>query len=129
MGGNSLPEAPALQQDHGVRDAPDPGPRRLRPGRARLMYIEDKSHGIDTPGRIGWVHFSKSGRSLYYQGRRFHRLGGQGFKANYFEEATGAHHWISGPRRDRNDRLYGGARGVEVDRDARAAYRAFLKGV
>ena len=27
---------------------------------------------------------------------------------------TGDHYWISGPRKDQNDRLYGGNRGIEI---------------
>jgi hypothetical protein len=49
------------------------------------MYIERKGEGISGPARIGLVTFSKSGKSIYYLGRRFHTLSGSGFKANYFE--------------------------------------------
>ncbi len=34
----------------------------------RIMYIENKSEGLDGPGRIGWVEFSKSGRSFKLYG-------------------------------------------------------------
>ena len=44
----------------------------------RIMYIESKAEGLVGPARIGRVTFSKSGKSLYYGGRRFHRLGGFG---------------------------------------------------
>ena len=44
----------------------------------RIMYIEDKSHGISGPGRIGRVTFSKSGKSVYYAGRNFQSLKGHG---------------------------------------------------
>ena len=37
--------------------------------------------------------------------------------------------WISGPRRDQDDRLYGGNRGVNVDEDVRVEYRSYLKGI
>ncbi|MEZ5441414.1 MAG: hypothetical protein R3F15_08010 [Lysobacterales bacterium] len=35
---------------------------------------------------------------------------------------SGDEYWISGPRKDRNDRLYGGSRGVIVDADIRDEY-------
>ncbi len=34
----------------------------------RVMYVELKSDS--NPAWIGWVEFSKSGRSVYYRGRR-----------------------------------------------------------
>jgi hypothetical protein len=91
------------------------------------MYIECKSSDLEGDARIGRVYFSKTGMTLYYRGRSFRRLKG-GFKANYFEVDTGAHYWISGPRKDRNDRLYGGHRGVEIDDDVRSEYEAYLSG-
>lgn len=54
--------------------------------RRRIMYIEDKSDGLSGPARIGRVPFSKTGRTLYYAGRRFHGLKGAGFKASYVGE-------------------------------------------
>jgi len=90
------------------------------PHARRLMYIEYKGEGIVGPARIGWVTFSKSGRSLEYGGRRFRSLSGAGFKANYYEEGTGEHYWISGCRRDGADALY--ANTIEIDEDAREEY-------
>ncbi|MEM1160419.1 MAG: 1-deoxy-D-xylulose-5-phosphate synthase [Pseudomonadota bacterium] len=90
------------------------------------MYIEDKSEGLEGPARIGRVYFSKSGKTLYYRGLTFQRLKGSGFKANYFETGSGDQFWISGPRKDRNNRLYGGNRGVVVDDDARAEYLSLM---
>lgn len=95
----------------------------------RIMYIEDKSRGLNGPARIGRVTFSKSGKSLSYGGRTFGRLGGQGFKANYFDEETGAHFWISGPRRDGADRLYPQSHAsVEIDEDVREEYWRDIRG-
>ena len=86
------------------------------------MYIEDKSSGLEGSARIGRVFFSKSRKTIYYNGQRFQSLSGSGYKANYFDSETGDHYWISGPRKDRNDRLYGGQRDVEIDDDVRLAY-------
>lgn len=74
--------------------------------RTRIMYIEDKSGGPAGLGRIGRVTFSKSGRTISYGGRSFRRVG-DGYKYNHLETATGARFWISGPRRDGADSLYG----------------------
>jgi len=81
------------------------------------MYVEDKSEGVVGPARIGRVYFSKTGKTLYYRGLKFRGLKGQGFKANYFETESSEHFWISGPRKDQNDRLYGGNNGVLIDHD------------
>ncbi len=99
-------------------------PAEFREARSRIMYVEDKSEGLDGPARIGRVYLSKTGKTLYYRGQRFKSLKGSGFKANYFEVETGDEFWISGPRKDKNDRLYGGNKGVIVDEDVRQEYLA-----
>jgi hypothetical protein len=86
----------------------------------RVMYIECKSEGSSGPARIGRVSFSQTGRTLYYGGRQFQRSGGQGYKANYFDVATGEEYWISGCKRRGGDRLYGGL--IEIDADVREEY-------
>lgn len=102
-------------------------PTEFKLSRSRVMYIEDKSAGLDGEARIGRVYFSKSGKTLYYRGRKYRSLNGRGFKANYFEVETGAHFWISGPRKDRDDRLYGGNQGVIIDEDVKDEYAAYLQ--
>ena len=72
----------------------------------RIMYIEAKSGGLTGPARIGCVTASKTGATLYYQGKAFQSLKGTGVKSNYFDVETGEHYWISGPRRDGRDALY-----------------------
>jgi hypothetical protein len=97
--------------------------------RTRIMYIEDKSGGLNGPARIGRVSFSKSGRSLQYNGRTFQSLGGAGFKANYFDAETGDHFWISGPRKDGCDRLHeGSARPVDIDPEVSDEYWNDIRG-
>ncbi len=95
--------------------------------RSRIMYIENKSTGLEGDARIGRVYFSTSGKSLYYNNQRFQSLKGSGFKANFFDVDSGEDYWISGPKKDRNDRLYGGNRGVKIDDDVRDEYFAYLK--
>ena len=97
--------------------------------KTRIMYIEDKSAGLDGPARIGRVTFSKSGRSLHYGGRTFQSLKGTGFKANHFDIETGDHFWISGPRKDGKDRLYeGSSKPVEIDPDVEEEYWRNVRG-
>lgn len=91
------------------------------------MYIEQKGDGISGPARIGRITFSKSGQSVYYQGRRFQTLSGEGFKANYFDCETGEHYWISGCKKRGGDRLYSGT--IEIDEDVREEYRKQIRGL
>jgi len=39
--------------------------------KSRIMYIECKPDGIRGEARIGRVTFSKTGRSMYYDGKEF----------------------------------------------------------
>jgi hypothetical protein len=71
------------------------------------MYIEDRSGDLSDTGRIGRVQSSKTGATLSYAGRSFQSLKDSGFKANYFDIETGDRFWISGPRRDGAEALYG----------------------
>lgn len=109
------------------RNPVEPLPTQFRLSRSRIMYIEDKSQGLDGEARIGRVYFSQSGKTLYYRGRKFQSLKGYGFKANYFDVDSQEEFWISGPRKDRDDRLYGGHQGVEIDSDVAEEYAAYLR--
>jgi hypothetical protein len=86
------------------------------------MYIESKGDGLNGSARIGRVTFSKTGSTIYYQGKSFQSLKGKGFKSNYFEVETGEHYWISGPKKNGCDRLYGGSLPIEIDDDVREEY-------
>lgn len=89
--------------------------------KTRIMYIERKAESLDGPARIGRVVFSKTGRSVTYQGQVFHKTK-SGFKYNFCEAETGAEYWISGPKKRGGDRLYGGSTAVEIDEDVREEY-------
>jgi hypothetical protein len=84
----------------------------------RIMYVESKARGTDSPGRIGWVTFSKSKRSYHYDGRLLLRCAG--YKYNCVDAETGEQYWVSGPKRRGGDKLYGGT--VQIDDDARVEY-------
>lgn len=95
----------------------------MRQTKSRIMFIEDKSGGLEGPARIGRVTFSKTGKSIEYAGRTFQSLKGSGFKANYFDIETGDPFWISGPRKDGADRLYGQiTTDADVDADVAEEY-------
>ena len=71
------------------------------------MYIEYKGDGLAGTAWIGRVTYSKTGSTLYYGKQQFRSLKG-GYKASYFDVATGENYWISGCKKTGGDRLYPG---------------------
>jgi hypothetical protein len=95
----------------------------------RIMYIENKAGGLAGPARIGRVSFSKTRRTLYYDGKSFQSLKGGGVgKSNYYDVESGEEYWISGPRKDGADRLYGEPTPVDIDDDVREEYWTQIRG-
>lgn len=90
--------------------------------RTRIMYIECKEENLTGVARIGRVTFSKTGKSVHYNGKTFQTLSGRGFKANYFDIETGEYYWISGCKKDGSDRLYGERLPIYIDDDIREEY-------
>jgi hypothetical protein len=89
----------------------------------RIMYIERKSGGNDCgPARIGLVTFSKTGRTIYYLGQSFQSCNGQGISGNYFDVESGVEYWISGPKKNGQDRHWAGSGPIEIDDDVIEAY-------
>ena len=95
----------------------------------RVMYIEQKTgFGDYGPARIGRVTFSQSRRTIYYQGKSFQSCGGQGIAGNFFDTETGDEFWISGPKKNGQDRHWAGGGPVVVDDDIAEEYwRAICK--
>jgi hypothetical protein len=101
-----------------------------RGGKTRLMYIECKSGLIDgVSARIGWVTFSKSGRSVYYRGRSLGRMKGGGISGNYIDADTGEEFWISGVKQ-KGSNVHPAEQGitVAVDEDASEALEQLRRG-
>jgi len=91
-------------------------PSRERHG--EVMYVEMKP-GLTGPARIGLVTFSKTRKTIYYNGKKLQSLKGA-YKANYYDVESGMWYWVSKCRKDGNDTLYPGI--VEVDDAVREAY-------
>jgi hypothetical protein len=94
--------------------------------KSRIMYIECKAGGLSGSGRIGRVSFSKTGKTLYYAGRKFETLSGRGFKENYFDVKSDTSYWISGCKKRGRDRLYPGL--IRIDDDVREEYWSVVRG-
>jgi hypothetical protein len=91
-------------------------------GQTRIMFIENKDGESNLTGdaRIGRVTFSKTGKSIHYNGQTFERI--RGFKANYRDIETGDSYWISGCKENGEDMLYGERLPILIDEDVREEY-------
>ena len=93
------------------------------------MYVENKDGDLDgVDARIGWVEFSKSGKSVYYRGRTLKRSGGQGISGNFYDEETGEEFWISGVKKRGSNTHWAESATIVVDDNARDEYQLIIKG-
>jgi hypothetical protein len=92
--------------------------------RRQLRYVELKTGFNDNgPATISWVTFSKTGRTVYYKDKQLQRIRGGGFPGNYYDVETGDDYWVSGVKRDGQDRHWAGSGDVVIDEDAKDEYR------
>ena len=81
-----------------------------------LMYIELKSgHQDNGPAWIGRAKLSKSGRTVYFNGRAFKRAVRGGIQGNHFDFETGEEYWLSGVKKDGTDRHWAGTGKIKID--------------
>jgi len=93
----------------------------------RVMYVENKDGDIDgLSARIGWVEFSKSGRSVYYRDRTLKRAGGQGIRGNHYDEETREEYWISGVKKRGTNTHWAESVEVSIDEDAKEEYQRII---
>jgi len=95
----------------------------------RLMYVENKDGTLDgREGRIGWVTFSKTGKTVYYRNRTLHKSKGQGIRGNFFDENTGEEYWVSGVKIRGSNAHWAEHTGIKVDDDAVEEYNRIRNG-
>lgn len=91
-----------------------------------LRYIELKSgHSDNGPAWIGYVTSSKTGRTLYFDGRGLMKLKGQrrgDSGGNYVDMETGESFWVSGVKKNAEDRHWAGSGKVLVEATAVSEY-------
>ena len=84
-----------------------------------LRYIELKSGQSDNgPAWIGYVTSSKTGRTLYFNGRGLMKLKGQRrgeSGGNYVDMDTGESFWVSGVKKNGKDRHWAGSGKVLIE--------------
>jgi hypothetical protein len=95
-----------------------------------LRYIELKSgHSDNGPAWIGYVTPSKTGRTLYFNGRGLMKLKGQrrdGSGGNYVDKETGESFWVSGVKKNGEDRHWAGSGKILVEAAAVSEYLSLI---
>jgi hypothetical protein len=95
-----------------------------------LRYVELKSgHSDNGPAWIGYVTPSKTGRTAYFNGRALIKLKGQRrgeSGGNYCDRETGQSYWVSGVKKNGQDRHWAGHGKVMVEA---AAVSDYLKAI
>lgn len=85
--------------------------------KSEIKYIEIKSgFSDDGPAWIGLASFSKSGKTIYFDGKAFQTLNGNGIAGNYFDIETGDEYWISGVKKNQSDRHKFGGGNIFVEK-------------
>jgi hypothetical protein len=91
-----------------------------------LKYIELKTGYHDNgPAWIGRVKFSKSGRTIYFNGRAL-KQGVRGPPGNFYDLRTGETFWVSGIKRDGCDRHWAGSGKILIEAAAVDEYLALV---
>lgn len=80
---------------------------------SKIMYIENKSKGHHGLAWIGFVEFSKSGQTVYFDGKA---LKNPGNNANHFDIETGEEYWISGVKKNGQNRHQFGRGKIMIDK-------------
>ena len=94
--------------------------------RSKLVYVELKTgYNDDGPAWIGKGFFSKTGRTIYFNGHAFSRHSRSG--GNHYEVLSGDYYWISGVKKKANDRHWAGGGKVKIDREVVDKYLEVTK--
>ena len=98
--------------------------------RERIMYVELKTgHADDGPAWIDRVRFSKSGRSVHFQGRELLNIGGSGIQGTYMDVETREEFWVSGVMKNREDRHWAGGGPVDINPAIRHEYERLIEAI
>jgi hypothetical protein len=96
--------------------------------RSRIMYIEARTpDGRIKLGRVPRVQFSTTECTIYHADRTFRAVA----TGEYVDSESGESYWLSGPRKDGNDRKgkRPGSFPIEIDEDARREYWSAIRGL
>jgi hypothetical protein len=86
-----------------------------------LRYIELKTgHSDDGPAWIARVGLSRSGRTVYFNGKALRR--GAGAAGNHVDIRTDEEYWVSGVKKDGVDRHGAGSGRIAIEASTVAEY-------
>lgn len=92
-----------------------------------LKYIELKSgFGDNGPAWIGIAEFSKSGRTLYFNGKALKNSNAQGIAGNFYDIENGDEYWVSGIKKNGTDRHWAGGGKIMIDRNVVDQYLSLV---
>jgi len=87
--------------------------------RHRLMYIELKEgYGDSGPAWISKVAFSKSGETVYFNGKALKKARNRGIAGNFLDLETGDEYWVSGVKKRGSNRHWAGSGKIQIDVNA-----------
>jgi hypothetical protein len=82
----------------------------------RLMYIELKTGYSDNgPAWISNVAFSKSGETIYFNGKALKRIHGGGIAGNFYDLESRDEYWVTGVKKNGNNRHWAGSGKIHID--------------
>lgn len=88
-----------------------------------LKYIECCTGGNHNgEAWIGYAETSKSGRTVYFNGKGFCRSISGGVSGNHYDVETGEEYWISGVKKRGTNRHWAGSGRISIEAAAIAEY-------
>lgn len=92
-----------------------------------IRYIEHKTgHNDDGPAWIARVQFSKSGKTIYFNGMGLKSAKGRGVGANYYDFASGDEYWVSGVKTQEWNRHWVGSGDIMIERSLYDWYLGYI---
>ena len=83
--------------------------------KSELIYVELKL-GHSGPAWIGYAQFSKTGQTVYFDGKVLKKR--RGIISNHYDIDTGEEYWISGVKKRGSDRHWAGSGKISIDSSA-----------
>jgi len=94
-----------------------------------LKYNELKiDHSGDGPAWIAQVTISKTGRTVYFNGKALKRTSRARAAANHYDLETGQEYWVSGVKKNGRDRHWAGLGKIHIEASAVRDYLELVGG-
>jgi len=90
--------------------------------KSKIMYLENKSEGHNGSAWIGFVEFSKSGQTIYFNGKALKKIKNPGTYGNHFDIETGEEYWVSGVKKNGQNRHWCGGGKIMIDKNSVEEY-------